>query len=104
MGVVGVDEQRAVVAGKLVDVDVILDPGLARADKDRFGQRIGGGDKADFAGFVVGCADNQPLLVGRKRAADTKALVVLVQQLDVVGQRLAQPVKPGVVRPPLLVG
>ncbi len=99
MGVVGVDVERAVAL-----LDIVFDALLPGLDQDRRGQRIGCRDQPDFAGFVIAGRDDQPLLVGGQRRADAEALVVFVIELDVAVERLAQPVQPGIVGAPLLVG
>ena len=99
MAVVGVDEQRV-----FAQVHIVFHPGLPRLDQQRLGQRIGGGDQPDLAGFMVRRTDDQPLFVGGERGPDAEAFVVLVVQLDIAVQRLAQPVQPRIVGAPLFVG
>ena len=99
MGVVGVDVEDAVAL-----IDFVLHPRLARAHQNRGAKRIVGGDQPHFARLMIAGADHQPLLVGGQRRADAKALVILVVQFDIAGQRLAEPVQPGIVGAPVLVG
>jgi len=78
MGIVGMDEQRFA-----IEVDIVFDARLARLDQQWRCQRIGRRDQPDFAGFMVRGTNDQPLLVGRKRATNAEALVILVVKLNV---------------------
>ncbi|PAV70337.1 hypothetical protein WR25_09833 [Diploscapter pachys] len=99
IGIVGVDEERAVVR-----VDVIFAAFLAGRDQDRRGEGIVGGQQPHFAGDVIAGADDDPLAIARLGDGDAIAFVILVEQLDVVFDGRAEPVEARIVGAPLVVG
>ena len=106
---IGDDELRELLIADALGIDrgaLIADAALAVpfSASRLIGERIRRRDQPHLAGLVVAGGDDHPLLVGGKAGRDAEALVVLVIQLGIAVQRLAQPVQPGIVGAPLFVG